>query len=72
MYDFFGLRVFRNGRVYTISDPGGAAVSDGYVDGPANAPVSRVAVNPLTGTVYSVVPNSAGTPALVAIESVAP
>lgn len=72
LYDNFGLRVFRNGRLYTISPPSSGGVQDGFVDGPGQSAITRIAVNPATGTIYSVAAASGGTPALVAFEAVVP
>ncbi|MFN3963097.1 MAG: hypothetical protein ACK4NQ_08990, partial [Fimbriimonadaceae bacterium] len=52
-YDLWRLRVYRNGRLYTITTDTPGSLSDGYVDGAGQHPTSsRIAVNPLTGTLY--------------------
>jgi hypothetical protein len=71
-YDFYRLRVYRNGRLYTIATGAAGSVSDGYVDGAGQHPPSRLAVNRLTGTVYAVTSSDQTIPRLVAYEAVVP
>lgn len=71
-YDFFRLRVYRNGRLYTIATDAPGSVSDGYLDGAGQHPPSRLAVNPKSGTLYSVTVSSITVPRLVAYEAVVP
>ncbi|MFO0538706.1 MAG: hypothetical protein ACK5ZK_03630 [Armatimonadota bacterium] len=71
-YDFFRLRVYRNGRLYTIATDAAGSVSDGYVDGAGQHPPGRLAVNPKSGTLYSVTASNITFPRLVAYEAVVP
>jgi len=71
-YDFYRLRVYRNGRLYTIATDAAGSVSDGYLDGTGQHPPSRLAVNPKSGTLYSVTISSITVPRLVAYEAVVP
>jgi len=71
-YDFYRLRVYRNGRLYTVATDAAGSVSDGYVDGAGQHPPSRIAVNRATGTLYSVTVGDLGISRLVAYEAVVP
>ncbi|MBX3097768.1 MAG: hypothetical protein KF812_13000, partial [Fimbriimonadaceae bacterium] len=53
LYDFWRLRVFRNGRLYTVTTDGPGAVSDGYVDGAGQQRTGRITINRRTGTIYT-------------------
>jgi hypothetical protein len=72
IYDFFRLRIYRNGQLYSLTTNVSGTVSDGFVDGAGQQTPWRLAVNPLTGTLYTVTTNDTGIPRLVAFEAVVP
>ncbi|HRI73937.1 MAG TPA: hypothetical protein PLB31_05635 [Fimbriimonadaceae bacterium] len=72
MYDFFRLRAYRNGRLYTITTNTDGGLSDGYVDGAGQQTVGGVAVNRATGTIYLLTSGNTGVPRLVALDAVVP
>ncbi len=71
-YDFYRLRVYRNGRLYTISTGSPGTLADGYVDGSTLTAPGRIAVHPITGTLYTVTVSDQGIPRLIALEAVVP
>jgi len=72
IYDLYRMRVYRNGRLYTIATDAAGTGGDGYIDGAGQQPPSRIAVNPATGTLYSVTISDLTVPRLVAYEAVVP
>lgn len=71
-YDLYRLRVFRNGRLYTIATDTPGGLSDGYLDGAGQQSPSRLAVNRSTGTIYAMTTSAHGSVKLVAYEAVVP
>jgi len=65
------LRVYRNGRLYSITTSI-EQLADGYVDGVGAQGTNRLTVNKETGTIYTIASNGSGIAQLVAYEAVVP
>ncbi|HAY13418.1 MAG TPA: hypothetical protein DCY02_02980 [Armatimonadetes bacterium] len=72
MNDFSRLRVYRNGRLYTISTGNNSLLGDGYTDGAGQQGSNRLAINRATGTIYTIGSSSSDVPQLVVYEAVVP
>lgn len=72
MNDASRLRVYRNGRLYTITTGNNSLLGDGYTDGAGQQGSNRLAINRATGTIYTIGLNSSNVPQLVAFEAVVP